>query len=83
MREGVADPELPDDPAERPAHYLSFKFEPVHFIVENFGAGWIVGNIIKYVMRYPKKKGIEDLRKAKRYLEMLIKFESGDKDWWK
>lgn len=32
-----------------------------------------VANILKYVWRYRKKNGIEDLRKASWYLERLIK----------
>lgn len=31
-----------------------------------------VGNIIKYVMRYQKKNGLEDLKKARTYLDELI-----------
>ena len=33
------------------------------------------GNIIKYVLRVNKKNGIEDLKKAKKYIEMLIEEE--------
>ena len=33
------------------------------------------GNIIKYVLRANKKNGIEDLKKAKKYIEMLIEEE--------
>lgn len=32
-----------------------------------------VGNIIKYLWRFDKKNGIEDLKKARWYLEDLIK----------
>ena len=31
-----------------------------------------VGNVIKYICRYKHKNGIEDLKKAKWYLEYLI-----------
>ena len=34
---------------------------------------WCEGNIIKYVTRYKAKNGLEDLKKAKWYLEKLIK----------
>lgn len=34
------------------------------------------GNIIKYVLRADKKNGIEDFKKAKKYIEMMI----GDED---
>lgn len=30
------------------------------------------GNIIKYVLRANKKNGIEDFKKAKKYIEMMI-----------
>ena len=30
------------------------------------------GNIIKYILRWPNKNGVEDLKKAKWYLEHLI-----------
>ena len=35
------------------------------------------GNIIKYVLRADKKNGIEDLKKAKKYIEMMIGDEDG------
>jgi len=33
---------------------------------------YLEGNIIKYVSRYKHKNGLEDLKKAKWYLERLI-----------
>lgn len=37
------------------------------------------GNIIKYILRWPNKNGLEDLKKAQWYLEHLIKeLEKGD-----
>ena len=30
------------------------------------------GNIIKYVLRANKKNGIEDLKKARKYIDMLV-----------
>ena len=55
-------------------HYKSFKIQPVEFIHIN-GLGYIAGNIIKYVCRYKFKSGIEDLRKARHYIDMLIESE--------
>ena len=55
-------------------HYKSFKIQPVEFIHIN-GLGYIAGNIIKYVCRYKSKNGIEDLRKARQYIDMLIESE--------
>ena len=34
--------------------------------------GYIVGNILKYVCRAEKKNGLEDYKKARTYLDMLI-----------
>jgi len=34
--------------------------------------GFLRGNVIKYLARYPDKNGIEDLRKARHYLDKLI-----------
>ena len=55
-------------------HYKSFKIQPIEFIHIN-GLGYIAGNIIKYVCRYKFKSGIEDLRKARHYIDMLIESE--------
>lgn len=37
--------------------------------------GFYKGNIYKYVKRYPKKNGLEDLEKARDYIDLLIKLE--------
>jgi hypothetical protein len=33
---------------------------------------WLAGQVIKYVWRYKWKNGLEDLRKARFYLDRLI-----------
>lgn len=53
-------------------HYLDFKIQPVEFIMAN-ELGFCEGNVIKYVCRYQRKNGLDDLLKAKQYLEFLIK----------
>lgn len=52
-------------------HYNDFKIQPATFIGEN-KIDFLAGNVIKYVVRYDKKNGVEDLHKAKHYLDMLI-----------
>ena len=37
--------------------------------------GYLAGNIVKYVSRYKTKNGLEDLYKAKHYIEKLIEEE--------
>jgi hypothetical protein len=52
-------------------HYDRMKIQPITFIVDN-DIPFIEGNIIKYVCRWKDKGGIEDLKKAKHYLDILI-----------
>jgi hypothetical protein len=37
------------------------------------------GNIVKYVTRWKDKNGIEDLKKAKTYLDKLIELKESEK----
>jgi hypothetical protein len=37
--------------------------------------GFLAGNVIKYLARYQDKSGVEDLKKARHYLEKLIEVE--------
>lgn len=37
--------------------------------------GFYVGNVMKYITRYQGKNGVEDLKKARTYLDRLIRFE--------
>lgn len=55
-----------------PEHYSQFSIEPLEFIVRN-NLDFLQGNIIKYVCRFKMKGGLEDLNKAMRYLQELIK----------
>lgn len=58
------------------SHYKDFPIQPVTFIVAN-RLGFLEGNIVKYLCRWPKKGGVEDLKKARHYLDLLIEFEEG------
>ena len=51
--------------------YYKKKIEVTDFIIE-YDMNFLEGNIVKYVTRYKNKNGIEDLEKAKWYLEKLI-----------
>jgi methyl coenzyme M reductase subunit C-like uncharacterized protein (methanogenesis marker protein 7) len=60
-----------------PSHYSQGGMEVIDvinaFTQECTGAeSFYVGNIIKYVCRFKKKNGVEDLRKANWYLNELI-----------
>jgi len=56
------------------SHYKDMEIQPIDFITKN-NLSYIQGNVIKYVCRYKDKNGVEDLEKAKHYLEMLIENE--------
>jgi Protein of unknwon function (DUF3310) len=55
-------------------HYKDLKIQPVEFIHAN-GIGFIEGCIIKYICRYRQKGGIQDLKKVRHYVQMLIELE--------
>lgn len=56
-------------------HYTKLAIQPVEYIHAN-GIGFCEGSVIKYVTRWCDKGGIDDLRKAKHFLELLIELES-------
>jgi hypothetical protein len=83
------------DSVKKPAHYFRYKIEPITFIMQN-DVPYAEANAIKYLMRWrykhPDKEGqIQDLLKAKQYIDLLIekethedvmqlRFRFGDKD---
>lgn len=55
-------------------HYKDMPIQPVEYIHAN-AMGYLEGNVVKYVSRWRKKNGMEDLYKAKHYIELLIELE--------
>lgn len=55
-------------------HYRSMKIQPAEFIHAN-GIGYLDGRAITYLARWRSKNGVEDLRKAKHVIELLIELE--------
>ena len=56
-------------------HYSKLAIQPVEYINAN-GLSYLQGNVVKYISRYNHKgKPLEDLQKAKHYVEMLIELE--------
>lgn len=62
------------DRQEGGSHYAKYAIQPLEFIVRN-NIPFLEGNVIKYVVRWKDKAGIEDLKKARHYLDMLIELE--------
>lgn len=78
--DGTADPlEVaaalqPPDIINSPPHYTKGrKYEPAEVIID-WQLSWALGNVLKYVSRAGRKgDAIEDLKKARWYLEREIK----------
>ena len=58
-------------------HYSKLAIQPVEYINKN-NLTYLQGNVIKYVTRYRDKNGVEDLQKAKHYIDLLIELEDKD-----
>jgi len=75
MKDMIADDDTveyeTDDPVNHPAHYTHGAIEVIDAI-EDWGLSYAEGNIIKYMARWRHKNGIEDLKKARWYLDRLI-----------
>lgn len=63
------------DKQEGGDHYKKLAIQPIEFIFKN-KIGYAEGNVIKYVTRWRDKNGVEDLKKARHYLDLLIEAES-------
>lgn len=79
LKETMTDKVIPTgrDSVTSPSHYKGI--QPIDVMRNNFTRdeyrGFLKGNILKYVMRYQDKGGLEDLKKAEQYLTWLIDFE--------
>ncbi len=58
-------------------HYKSMKIQPAQFINEN-NLPFAEGNAIKYICRHRHKGEVQDLEKAKHYIDMIIERDYGD-----
>lgn len=52
-------------------HYKQLRIQTWDYIVAN-EIGYLEGNVIKYVSRWRSKGGIQDLMKARHYIDKLI-----------
>ena len=87
---GKRQPEKPmttdkEDMVNHPPHYKKGDMEAIKVIEAGIGdqgfVGYLLGNIMKYLLRFPHKgKPIEDLKKARWYLDRLILVVSKQQD---
>ena len=65
-----------NDYIKQPAHYTSGGIECIDYLrstmPEEQFKGFLRGNIVKYMHRFDKKGGAQDLKKARQYLDWLI-----------
>ena len=55
-------------------HYQKMAIQPIDYIMQN-NLGFCEGNIVKYVTRWRDKAGVQDLLKARQYIDFLIESE--------
>ena len=58
-------------------HYKDLVIQPVEYCQRN-GLGFCESSVVKYVTRYKSKAGVEDLRKARHFLDLLIEMTESD-----
>lgn len=75
----MSDNHLPDitNMVEHPPHYTAGRVECIDAIESavvglDGGQAYLVGNIIKYLWRFKRKNGLQDLQKAEWYLHRLM-----------
>lgn len=63
----------------KPHYYHAGSIDVIRYAEENFSPEELKGfyrlNVFKYVTRYDKKNGVEDLQKANDYLQKLVELE--------
>ena len=58
-------------------HYMNMKIQPSEFINKN-KLQFAEGNAIKYICRHTNKGEVQDLEKAKHYIDMIIDRDYGE-----
>lgn len=58
------------------SHYKTLAIQPWDYIIQN-NLGFLEGNVIKYVTRWKDKEGVQDLKKARHFLDKLIEVNGG------
>lgn len=59
-------------------HYSKLKIQPIDFILAN-KLDWCEANVVKYITRWRFKNGLDDLEKAKHYIDLLIEREFSER----
>ena len=72
------------DNVNHPKHYESGKFECIDVMVETQGKeavkSYCLCAAFKYLYRHNRKNGLEDIKKARWYLDKYVELEEGEAD---
>jgi adenine-specific DNA glycosylase len=55
-----------------PNHYKQGNIEVIDFILDQ-KFSYMEGNVVKYLSRYKHKNGLEDVKKARWYIDKIIR----------
>lgn len=72
-----------EDKVNHPEHYTFGEIEVIDYIRDKLTptefTGYCLGNVLKYTSRWRHKGGVEDLNKAKVYLDWAIESAESEK----
>lgn len=74
MEDSVAQTNNPLETQVGGSHYKDLKIQPIEFIHAN-NIPFCEANAIKYLCRWRNKNGVQDLLKARHYIDLLISLE--------
>ena len=61
------------DSVENPKHYVEHEIEPIEYIMKNH-LDFAEGCVVKYISRHRLKNGAEDVKKAIKFCEFILKY---------
>lgn len=75
---------MSEDIINKPSHYHKNEIDVNGYLEKHFptkgsytvAEGFYIANVLKYTSRYKNKNGLEDLKKARFYIDKLIELES-------
>lgn len=80
MKVGLTTTEEKEDVINKPNHYHKNEIDVIGYLEKHFpkeggftvAEGFFIANVIKYTSRHKEKNGLEDLKKARFYIDKLI-----------
>ena len=61
------------------SHYKKFPVQPIE-IMYMYSTTPAISKVLKYILRYRDKNGVEDLKKARHCIDLAIQLEYGTED---